>query len=1040
MRDLVPIPIFLCLWMTLPAQTAGTLTGRVVDETGSPLFGVEVTALHLETGMSRMAVTGRDGSYALSQMPPGRYELRTSLPGFRSMVRRGVTLTVRETAVVDIVQHLGELEEEVTVVGEAALVNTRSAELSYLVSERAIRDLPLNGRNYTDLALLQPGVVGFPHRDGGSVVAHGLAMTINGQSPRANTYLLDGSLVNNFTNGPAGSAAGTALGMEMIREFRVESNSYSAEFGRSPGGQFNILTKSGANQIFGSLFHFHRNSALDARNFFDGADKPPFKRNQFGATIGGPIRRDRSFFFVGYEGLQERLGRTISTIVPDRNARDGLLPDPARPGSLESVSVHPAVRPYLDAFPLPNGRDLGGGLAAHNFEFNQQINQHFFQGRFDREVAREHHFFLRYTFDDAEQLLPTDFPQFPRAFVSRNQFLTGEYRHILSSRTVHTLRGGISRTRIGQDVEARLEAPLEPFVPTRRMLGNIDVGGMPRFGPQTSVDVTLVQNVFSLEHGFVYNRGRHMLRAGGLVERYQNNMVNPTFSLGIFTFPDLGAFLQNRPARFLGLAPEGELDRHWRWTLLAIYLQDDVRMHRRLTLTSGLRYEYASRPREIRGRDSALVQLNDPEPTLGRPFAGTSKTNFSPRLGFAWDVVGDGSTALRGGYGLYFTTNLQQHLIPTFSNPPVTPRIVIPNPTFPAPPFERGIGNSIRPVDWNLQNPRIQVWNLNLQRLLWGDVLVTAGYAGSRGTRLLRSGDVNVPNPQTLDDGSAFFPPGLIRPNSAFSTIELKRSDGDSWYNAFLFEARRRWRAGISFQSSYTFSRNIDTTQDSVFFSDSTGGTVSAFPEIPGLNYNKGLADFHANHNWVVNFAWDLPFGEGLTGPAAALLGGWQLAGIGVFRSGNPLTAFVQQNRSRSLWFPSLGPGLGFDRPSMAPGRTHQDAILGHPDRYFDPTAFVLQPEGMLGDLGRNALIGPNLHTVDLAAVKNATWTRLGEKASVQLRLEAFNVLNRANFGVPGLQAFAGVDDDEVPLSSLGRIRSTVTSPRQIQVGLRISF
>jgi hypothetical protein len=314
----------------------------------------------------------------------------------------------------------------------------------------------------------------------------------------------------------------------------------------------------------------------------------------------------------------------------------------------------------------------------------------------------------------------------------------------------------------------------------------------------------------------------------------------------------------------------------------------------------------------------------------------------------------------------------------------------------------------------------------------------------------LRNGDVNIRTPTPQSDGTLFFFTTTPRLNPAFSTMELKRSDGNSWYNALIFEVRKRWSRGFNFQSSYTLSRNIDTTQASTFFSDATSGTNSAFPEFPGFQYNKGLADFHSKHNWVMNFAWNLPWAKNLRGAAGHILQGWQLTGISHLRSGNPLTVYIQQNRSQSLWSPSLGPGLGFDRPSMAPGHTHQDAVLGQPDRYFDPKAFVLPPvirnergaivAGSLGNLGRGALIGPNLRTFDLAAVKSTPLTKFGENASIQFRVECFNLFNRPNFGPPSLLAFAGVGDDEAPLASLGRIRTTVTSSRQIQFGLRISF
>lgn len=1017
--------LFLLTVASVGAQTAGTISGVVLDPSGGPLPRVQLTVTQTQTGLTRAAVTDERGRYILPVLPAGSYTLRAEREGFRTITQTGIELTVAETLEVNLALELGTVEFDVTVTADPPLVNTRTSELSYLVGENEIRELPLNGRNYTDLALLQPGVVAFPNRDGGSIVAHGLGTSVNGQDPRSNVYLIDGTPQNDFTNGPAGSAASTALGAETIREFRVETNAYSAEFGRNSGGQINVLTKSGTNTVHGSLLYFHRNDNLDARNFFDLEKQPEFKRHQFGATFGGPIRRNRTFFFGGYEGLREGRGHTVSTIVPNEEVR-------GRP-------VHPDVKPYLEEFPLPNGPDLGGGLAAYSFGFDEKTNQDFAQGRVDHFFQPGHQLFVRYTFDDAEQHLPTDFPQFPRAFLSRNQFVTAEYSAVFTPQTLNTIRAGFSRTNIGQDVEANTSRQLAPFVPGRDSMGDIDIGGIPRFGPQISVDVNLVQNVFGFEDGLTLVRGAHNLKLGGLAERYQDNMVNPTFSLGVFTFADLNSFLANRPLRFLGLTPEGQWDRYWRFTLFGFYLQDDWKLSPRVSLNLGLRYEFTTMPRDIHGRDSALLNLTDTEPTIGQLYQNPTKKNISPRFGLAWDVLGDGSLSLRGGYGWFFNTNNQQNLIVTVTNPPVTPRVVIPNPTFPVPPFERGIGNSIRPVEWNLKNPNVHVWNLNIQKRLPAQTLVTAGYAGSRGIHLLRNSDVNIAVPERLDDGTLFFPANAPRINPAFSTIEQKTSDGNSWYNALIFEVRKRWSRGVSFQSSYTFSRNIDTTQASTFFSDSNNGTTSAMPEFPGFSYNKGLADFHAKHNWVLNFVWALP-SAGPTGARRLLLGGWELAGIATLRSGQPLTLFVQRNQSRSQWSPSLAPGMGFDRPSMRPGRTHQDAVLGGPDQYFDPSAFVLQPAGTLGNLGRGVLIGPDLKIFNFAMLKNFRPGILGEEGNIQFRAEFFNFFNRTNFGSPSLQAFSGVREGEEPLPSLGRIRSTVTESRQIQFGLRISF
>jgi hypothetical protein len=1043
--------LILALGSNVSAQTTSTLAGDVRDANGAAVTGAQVQAKNLETGLARTVVSDEEGRYVFPALPVGAYEVRADKSGFTHYVNERVALTVNETATLDISMTVANVEETVNVSDEAALVNTQTPELSYLVGERAIRELPLNGRNYTDLALLQPGVVAYPHRDTGSVVAHGTGISINGQDPRSNVYLLDGTPQNDFTNGPAGSAAGTVLGIETIREFRVETNTYSAEFGRNSGGQINAVSKSGSNSFHGSLYEFHRNDNFDARNFFDPQEKPEFKRNQFGASFGGPIKRDKLFFFGGYEALRENLGRTIRTVVPDLDARQGILTRcavalpagqtcPEQSIIRENVTVNAAVRPYLDEFPLPNTGPsrVVGNLAAHIFNFNQRVDQNFFQGRLDYNRSERHQFFGRYTFDDAEQELPTDYPQFPRSFLSRNQFFTAEYRQTLSPNTLNTLRFGFGRTRIGQNVAANVTQTLRPFVPGRDLIGNIDIGGFPRFGPQTSGNLRLTQNVFSFEQGLVHSRGRHLIKTGALVERYYDNMVNPTFGNGVFTFPGIRQFLTNAPQRFIGLTPEGALDRYWRFTLFGFYLQDTFRVNSRLSLNAGMRYEFTTMPVDIYGRDSALPNLTDRVPTTGQLYRNPTHKNFAPRVGFAWDVGGDGKTSVRGGYGIYFNTNNQQNLIVTVTNPPATPRPVIANPTFPVPNFRGSI--SIRPVQYDINNPYLQVWNLNVQRELPFGTVVTLGYAGSRGVHLLRSGDVNIPTPIIREDGTPFFPAGRPRPNTAFTTIELKSSDGNSWYNAFILEARKRFSRGFSAQSSYTFSRNIDTTQASTFFSDATNGTTSAMPEFPGLNYNKGLSDFHAKHNWVVNFTWAIPFASGLDGLAGTLLDGWQLSGIGQARSGNPLTVFVQNNRSRSQWGPSIGPGIGLDRASLAPGFTHESAVAGDPENYFVPEAFVLQPAGTLGNLGRGTFIGPNLRTFDLSAVKNTRWSRLGENTNIQLRIEAFNVFNRANFAPPALTAFVGAADNEQPLSTFGRIRSTVTSARQIQLGLRVTF
>jgi len=1015
---------------TAQAQTTATLAGVVEDATSGRLPGVAVSLTEGATNVVRTAQTDAAGRFVIAGLPAGDYNIRATLPGFAAYTRSGLRLSVAEQSAVTITMRAAGTEQ-VTVQAETPSLNLRSGELSFLVDRRAIDRLPVNGRNFTDLVGLQPGVSVFPHRDNGSVVAHGLAMSVNGQDPRANVYLLDGTLLNDFTNGPAGSAAGTALGMETVREFRVETNSYSAEFGRNVGGQINAITKSGTNMFGGSAFEYYRNDALDARNYFDGDTKPDFARHQFGGTVGGPLQRDRMFFFAGYEGLREHLGRTIVTTVPDDNARLGMLPT-------GTVTIDPAIQPYLNEFPRANGENLGGGLARYTFPFAQVLDQQFVQARLDAVPGPGAQLFGRYSFDNADQTLPTDYPQFPRAFVSRNQFTTVEFRKVLTNATVHTARLGYSRTSIGQTVDANTSQPLPVFVPGRPMLGAIDIGGFPRFGTQASADVELRQNVISGQYDLAWTRGRHLVKGGALIEHYQDDEYNPTFSLGIFRFANLSNFLRNVPAQFIGLTPEGDLRRHWDWTLYGVYVQDDVQAAKNVTINLGLRYEGSTLPVDTGGRDINMPDLLAASPTVG-PLYRNPGASLSPRLGVAWDVPGRRNTVVRGGYGLYYNTNNQQNLIVTITNPPATPRVVIANPTFPVPPFERASGISVRPIQYDVEWPRVHTWNVNVQRALAADWTLMVGYAGARGQHLWRNSDVNIPTPALLADGTPFFAAGLTRPNRNYSAIELKSSDGDSWYRALIVDLRKQWSHGLHVQSSYTWSRAEDTTQNSTFFSDSTTATTSAMPEFIA-DYNKGLSDFNAEHNWILNGVWELPKMNTDSGAVNAIINGWRLAGIVRMRSGNPLTPMLQTNRSRSLWAPSLGPGTGPDRPSYAPGRGPSGAVTGDPDRWFDPAAFVLPAAGTFGNVGRNELIGPDLRTMDLSVSRDLAVPSLGSRSRLELRLEVFNLFNRANFGPPSLIAFAGTADGEAPLASFGQIRTTVTSARQVQLGIRLTF
>ncbi len=618
--------------------------------------------------------------------------------------------------------------------------------------------------------------------------------------------------------------------------------------------------------------------------------------------------------------------------------------------------------------------------------------------------------FGRYTFDNTKQFLPTDYPQFPREFLSRNQFFTGEYRDVLSENTIYTARLSFSRTRIGQNVEANTSQPLAPFVPGRALMGDIDIGGLKRFGPQSSGNLRLVQNVFAFADDLVHSRGAHLIKAGGLVEHYQDNMVNPTFSLGIYSFPNLSAFLRNVAKQLH--RPDARRAIRSLLAIHAVRLLRPGRVSRRrrsLTLNGGLRYEFTTMPEDIYGRDSSLPDLSASQPTIGPLYENPTFTNLSPRTGFAWDVFGDGKTAVRGGYGLYFNTTNQQNLIVTVTNPPATPRPVIVNPSFPTPDFNRAGAISMRPVQFDLDNPRVHVFNVNVQRELPFQTALTIGYAGSRGVHLLRSGDVNTALPIVQSDGTVFIPAGTPRQNTSFSTIELKSSDGESWYNALIVDIRRRLTNGLSLQSSYTLSKSEDTTQASTFFSDATNGTTSAMPEyIAG--YNKGPSDFDTRHNWVLSFSWEVPLRQGRrpAGPRARR----QLAGIR--HLDDAFGSAADGVRHRQPVAVAVEPVA---RPRHRPGSRELRARLRRRQRHqrharadgSTPRRSSCSRRDVRQHRPRR-LRWPRPPNTRCRIQQDRPLAALGERTMLDVRVEIFNVLNRANFGIPELRAFRRPD------------------------------
>ncbi|HEY2934033.1 MAG TPA: TonB-dependent receptor [Acidobacteriota bacterium] len=1018
------------------AQSVGaTLQGTITDPSGAAVPGAVVTVRNINTGAINDVESDANGRYRLPLLPPGSYELRASSIGFQPIVQRGITLAVGQDAIVNISLKLGEMANEITVEARVSQINLTSAALSGLVDDKQIRDLPLNGRSFQQLALLQPGVSAALAAGNDVVGGRAPKISINGARPEQNNFLLDGTDINNVYNKTPGSVAGVLLGVDSVLEFQVLTNAYSAEFGRAAGGVINAVTRSGSNHFHGSLFEFHRNSALDAKNYFDPVNQtiPAFKRNQFGGTLGGAIQADKTFFFAAYEGLIERLGITGVTAVPDANARKGILPN-------RTVKLHPAIPRYLETlFPLPNGQPLGGGAAEYLFSRSQPTNEHYLQGRIDHRFSEVDSLWGRYTFDNGNvDRQPFNKP--PMAFTkerSRNQYFTLEHHHTVSAQLLNTARFGFSRSTQEADNQRTISIPPELSWVPGEAFGYLTIAGLvTEMGGDFRLPRLDRLNNFQYDDTIFLTRGRHGMKLGFQAQRLQFNQDTVSQRGGIVNFANLESFLQGI-AISVDVALPGLVDpvRGYRQSLFAFYAQDDFKFRPNLTFNLGLRYEFVTVPTEVNGKISNLRNVSDLRVTVGDPWhSNPSLKNFAPRVGIAWDPFGSGKTSVRAGFGIFYDEILPKYYFFSGSlNPPFTTRTSIPNPPFPniTADFDptKPIKAQLQTVNFDLQTPYIMQYNFSLQRAFPGDVDLTVAYAGSRGNHLLRLGDANLA-PEIVINGVKTYQPLQGRRNPNFTGVWQRVTDAQSFYNSLQLAAVKRSSHGLRAQASYTFSRSVDDS--SGINSQDFDNSVQYAMDWYDRTLDRGLSSFHAKHNLTFNWTYDCPFGRSLTGIGGALLKGWQLNNITALRSGVPFTVRMGFNRSGNL------NTTGFsihERPNLKSGFSNSP-VLGDPNRYFDVSAFELPPVNQRGNLGRNTLIGPGLVSIDASLAKSFS---LGEERSLQFRTEVFNLPNHPDFAVPsGRIVFTNAAAAIAPTA--GRITSTVTTSRQIQFGLKLTF
>lgn len=1040
------------------AQVAGgTVSGRVTDPSGSVLPGASVTITNIDTGVLTSGATNTDGFYTVANLLPGPYKIGVSLTGFAEEIASGITVSVGSQVTVNLRMKIGPMSEQVVVTAAATLVETRSSTLSGVVGERAIRELPLNGRDWTQLATLEPGVATVRSQMGLSSERGqrglGTQMTISGGRPQQNNYRLDGVNINDYSNGGPGSVLGLNLGVDAVAEFSVLTSNYSAEYGRTSGGVINGITRSGSNDVHGDAYFFRRDSALDAPNYFDNGVKPPFYRDQYGAAIGAPIKRDRTFLFFDYEGIRQSLGQTTVDTMPTAAARLGHIHDAN--GNPLDITVSPLIGPYLTFFPLPNGPAVGPDTGIWTFTSQNNTREEFATSRIDHNISGSNRLFGTYMFDQGRTESPDQTNAKLQQFRSRRQLFTLEENHTLGTSFLNSARFGVSRIRanIQETLDALNPSAAEVALGTvpGRTAAQIAFPGttafLGGFGGITTFNFWWTS--LQAYDDALYTTGKHSIKFGGSMENIRSQMSGISNPNGVWNFTSLQTFLQDIPRNLSAALPGTITPRDVRQWVLGAYVNDDYRPKSNLTLNLGLRYEMATIPKEVDGKLSTLINLSDPVPHTGDPyFSNPTLKNFEPRVGFAWDPTGSGKTAVRGGVGIFDVLPLPyQYELPVLFAAPYfqlgQTANNLPQGTFPTAGFNLLSARTFRAayIEPDPKRNYVYQYNVNVQRELAASLTALVAYAGSRGyNQAFRSDTVNNVLPTGKDAAGNYTWPTprgsgtIINPN--FSRVDGLLWINDSWYNSLQLQLKKRMSHGVQVQGSYTWSRSVDTGSAGLA-GDTFVNSIKVLPFFDS-ELRKGPSDFDLTHNVVVNFMWAVPGSEQSGGFKRWISSGWQVGSILSLSSGSPFTPIIDGdplglNGSAQFAFPNVLSGPGCDT-LVNPGN------VAH---YIKTECFAMpNPSTTLGNVRRNSLVGPRLANLDLSFFKNNYLKKGSQRQNVQLRVEIFNLLNRDNFAAPcGTCGNTSLfDQNGAPLATAGQITGTQTTARQVQLALKVIF
>jgi len=980
--------VLLLAWVALACfgqQDTGTVVGTILDASGSVVPGASVSIENQNTGASFAAKTNGEGNFIAPVLPIGVYRVTASAIGFKTRTVEGLVLRVSDRLRVDVTLEPGSINERVTVTGESPLVESASSTLGGMVNTQQLQSLPLNGRDIVQLLTVIPGAMML----GGST-----QQSVNGASTFRSTggvrFLLDGADASrvdfDILENTYGSSKGriTRASIDAVQEFRVYSTSFSAEYGQALGGVVNLITKSGTNEFHGGAFEYFRNEKLDSRNYFNAGNKPAFRLNQFGGSVGGPIKKNRVFFFANYEGLRQRLGIIQNALVPTAAFRS---------------TVVPAVTPVLDMLPLPNGPTSAADprLGQYIRGVSNPLTEDTGAIKVDFRISDKDTLSIR---DNINESLTQNYSGVARGQIqtapARMQLIKLTYTRTFTPHVLNEAGFGFNRAHI--DPRSADSEEIRNFPITTLGSGSAGVGpGL--------FDLLVANNSFTYLDTLSWIKGNHQLKFGTQIIRNQANKA--LLFQRTVTYQNLDDFAKNSA---FSIGTLGQPRRGMRNTYYNLFVQDDITVSRTLTVNAGLRYQYDTSPSEASGVIANFDPARGALDPVGTRLLNPPEKNFAPRLGVAWSPFGVGRTVIRAGFNMFYGTlnpalaqnvpnNVFQQSI-TITRQQQPDLVGFPFPTISS--FAALSNFTALPRDFI--TAYTEQWNFNIQQALGKDAMLQAGYIGNRGVHL--DGTYNL---------NRLFPGTSLRPYQSFGNITMTRNDLISNYNALQISARKRFSRGFTFNVNYTWSHTLD--EGGVSF-----GTAAQDDSNPHDAY--GNADFDTRHVLEFDYTYEIPYPRALP---SVLFKGWQINGMTQMRSGLSINVVCGCD-SKQI-------GSTSARANVVPGVPQRPSKIDIPNAQINLAAFTAPPIGTWGDVGRNTLKGPAAYNWDFSLFKD---THISERQMIQFRAEMFNLFNTPQFGTPGANISAP--------ANFGRSLSTITTGagfgtnRQIQLALRYSF